>query len=181
MSNIGSEDFSDYSSFQYTDEMPLIDQFTPVTIILIILMLVAIVLTIIALWKLFNKAGDKGWKSIIPVYNIYTFFKIWSRPAFFWISLGLYFANIIAIFISDQTESVSIYLISILVMVGFYVTLTVFLILTLHQLSKSFGHGAPFTLGLIFLNTIFIMIIAFEKSKYVPTGKYKKSKKLNNE
>jgi hypothetical protein len=32
------------------------------------------------LWKIFEKAGEKGWKSIIPIYNIYIFFKIVNIP-----------------------------------------------------------------------------------------------------
>ncbi len=34
------------------------------------------VIQIIAMWKLYGKAGEKGWKSIIPVYNMVILFKI---------------------------------------------------------------------------------------------------------
>ena len=33
------------------------------------------VLTIIANWKIFTKAGQAGWKSLIPIYNIVILFK----------------------------------------------------------------------------------------------------------
>ena len=33
------------------------------------------VLSVVALWKIFEKAGIEGWKSIIPVYNIILVFK----------------------------------------------------------------------------------------------------------
>ena len=36
-----------------------------------------------------------------------------------------------------------------------------------HQLSKKFGYGVGFTLGLIFLGIIFYPILAFGKSKYI--------------
>lgn len=36
-----------------------------------------------------------------------------------------------------------------------------------HKLSKAFGHGIGFTLGLIFLNPIFMLILAFGGSQYV--------------
>ena len=36
----------------------------------IVILLVIAILQIIALWKVFKKAGEKGWKSIIPFYNI---------------------------------------------------------------------------------------------------------------
>ena len=34
------------------------------------------VLTIVANWVLFMKAGEAGWKSIIPIYNAYVLFQI---------------------------------------------------------------------------------------------------------
>lgn len=34
------------------------------------------VLTIIALWKVFAKAGEPGWASIVPFYNAYVQFRI---------------------------------------------------------------------------------------------------------
>ena len=53
------------------------------TAYLIVCIIVA-VLTIIATWKIFTKAGEKGWKSIIPLYNTYLFFKItWGNGWFF--------------------------------------------------------------------------------------------------
>ena len=41
-------------------------------------LLIAIV-AIIAYWKIFTKAGEAGWKSIIPFYNVYTLLKIGNR------------------------------------------------------------------------------------------------------
>jgi len=45
------------------------------------------VLLIIAYWKMFTKAGEKGWKAIIPIYNEYVAFKLaWKDGAKnFWI------------------------------------------------------------------------------------------------
>jgi len=34
------------------------------------------VLTIIALWKIFTKAGEHGWASIVPLYNAYVQFRV---------------------------------------------------------------------------------------------------------
>src|ERR1700744_3698770 len=45
---------------------------------------VIIVLTIAGLWKIFEKAGEKGWKALIPVYNYYVWLKIVKRP-WWWI------------------------------------------------------------------------------------------------
>ena len=34
------------------------------------------ILIIVANWKLFTKAGEEGWKCLIPVYNVYVVIKI---------------------------------------------------------------------------------------------------------
>ena len=53
----------------------------------IIGLLIALVL-IVAMWKVFTKAGQPGWASIIPIYNIYIWCKIVGRP-WWWILLML--------------------------------------------------------------------------------------------
>lgn len=48
-------------------------------VFMLIWTIVAIILAIpaiITLWVLFTKAGQPGWKAIVPIYNIYTFGKI---------------------------------------------------------------------------------------------------------
>ena len=44
--------------------------------IFLIISLVLVVLQIIAMWKLFTKAGEEGWKAIIPIYNLVILYKI---------------------------------------------------------------------------------------------------------
>ena len=39
-------------------------------------LLVFYVLQIIVWWRLFEKAGEEGWKSIIPIYNVWIAFNI---------------------------------------------------------------------------------------------------------
>ena len=41
----------------------------------------------IALWKAFTKAGEAGWKAIIPFYNIYIMFKIAGYKNWFWYTI----------------------------------------------------------------------------------------------
>lgn len=43
---------------------------------LYIILLVLCVLLIIAQWKIFTKAGEAGWKSLIPIYSTYILFKV---------------------------------------------------------------------------------------------------------
>ena len=46
-------------------------------------------LIIVAMWKVFTKAGQPGWASIIPIYNLYIWCKIVGRP-WWWILLMLF-------------------------------------------------------------------------------------------
>jgi signal peptidase I len=45
-------------------------------------------LLFIALYGLFTKAGEKGWKGLVPIYNIYVWLKIIDRP-WWWLLLTL--------------------------------------------------------------------------------------------
>ena len=94
------------------------------------------VLIIVANWKIFEKAGEPGWKAIIPFYNIYTEFKL------FWGNGWLFLLELIPI-----------------------VNIVVAIIL-LSKMSKSFGHGAGYTVGLLFLPYVFLPMLGFGGDTY---------------
>lgn len=102
----------------------------------IIIYLGIIVLMIASMWKVFTKAGKPGWAAIIPIYNVIILLEIIGKPAW-WIIL---------------------YLIPL-------VNIVVAIIIT-NLLSKSFGKGTGFTLGLIFLGFIFLPILGFGSATY---------------
>ena len=57
-----------------------------------VFIIVCIILLIpfhIGLWKLFEKAGRKGWESLIPVYDLYVIQKITGKPAY-WVIAALF-------------------------------------------------------------------------------------------
>lgn len=47
------------------------------------------ILQVIANWRIFTKAGEAGWKSIIPVYGDYISYKIAWQTGYFWMALLL--------------------------------------------------------------------------------------------
>jgi hypothetical protein len=98
--------------------------------------LVVFVIMIAAMWRIFTKAGEEGWKAIIPIYNIVVLLKIVGRPWWWLVLMLIPIVNVV---------------------VG---------IVVMNDLSKSFGHGVGFTLGLIFLPFIFYLILAFGSSQY---------------
>ena len=98
-------------------------------------LLIALLL-IVAMWKVFTKAGQPGWASIIPIYNLYVWCKIVGRP-WWWILLMLIpFVNFII------------------------------LIILCIDTAKSFGKGAGFGIGLAFLGIIFWPILGFGSAQY---------------
>lgn len=126
----------------------------------IVVVLILTVLWIVANWKIFTKADEAGWKSIIPIYNQYTLFKLTWKTSMFWIMLALSFVSGIVTSLMDNTAGE---VISAIVLIA----AAVINIMQMHQQSKAFGHGAGFTCGLVFLNTIFVMILAFGSSQYL--------------
>ncbi len=106
---------------------------------LLIYLVVMVLLYIVPLWKIFVKAGQPGWASIIPIYNFYVMLQIAQKPTW-WLVLILLvpIANII------------------------------FLIMTIHGISVNFGKDAGFTVGMILLPFIFIPILGYGSAKYTP-------------
>ena len=108
--------------------------------IILVIYLVLIVIGIAAFWKVFTKAGEEGWKAIIPFYNVYVLLRIVGRPGWWLILLLIPFVNFI-----------------------------IWIIVAL-DLAKSFGKGTGFGVGLIFLGPIFMLILGFGDARYVGPG-----------
>lgn len=64
-----------------------------------LLSLVVVVLLIVGWWKMFEKAGEAGWKSIIPFYNEYTYFRIAGRNGWGFILLLIPLVNIVVMLV----------------------------------------------------------------------------------
>lgn len=127
--------------------------------VIAVVSIVMYVLMVVAYWNIFKKAGEPGWKSIIPVYNSYILFKISWSTVIFWITLVIGFVTGILVNMDNTVATVIVSLLSI-------VTLVIS-IMQCYKLSKAFGHGVGFTLGLIFFSPIFMLILAFGSSQYV--------------
>ena len=153
--------------------------------------IVVFVLTIVSSWLLYNKAGEPGWAAIIPFYSSYVRFKIAGKKKLYWGYLASVIAVIVGYFILiyeviaigfsafsapysyyDSTYGYSsvimdhigmIIVALILLFVGGIATL-VFAILMNIGLAHAFGQGAGFACGLIFLNVIFLCIMAFNRN-----------------
>ncbi len=54
-----------------------------------------LLIVIISLWKIFEKAGEEGWKAIIPFYNAYILFRIAGQSGWNFILLFIPIVNLI--------------------------------------------------------------------------------------
>lgn len=107
-----------------------------------ILYVAVIILIIVSWWKIFTKAGKPGWAILIPFYNVIIMLQIVGKPWWWLLLMLIPIVNI------------------------------VFVIWMINLLSKSFGRGSGFTIGLIFLSFIFLPILGLGDSKYAgPAGK----------
>ena len=116
------------------------------------LLLVAfIVLNIVANWKIFTKAGQAGWASIIPFYNKYIEFKIyWGNGLLFLVPLVLSLLGFIPL------------LGTLLVIASIVIN-----VVTQYKKAVSFGQCVGFTIGLVLLAPIFNMILGFGQYQYL--------------
>ena len=135
------------------------------------------ILSIIAWWRIFAKAGEKGWKAIIPFYNMYVMYKLFWKVAIFIVMLVLstlavigYIIVIYGIVAAFYSGSSGMFMAGVLLLVACAIVALVLQIIFYNKLAKAFGHGAGFTVGLIFLNVIFLLILAFGSSRYLGGG-----------
>jgi hypothetical protein len=101
-----------------------------------IVVLAVAVLLIVSFWKVFTKAGQPGWGSLVPIYNLYLMCKIAGRPGW-WLLLML------------------------IPLVNFVVAIVLGI-----DIAKNFGRGVGFGIGLAFLGPVFYPILAFSDAQY---------------
>lgn len=115
-------------------------------------------------WRIFSKAGVAGWKSLIPFYSTIVQFDLtWDRKwAYVFLGSGVA-NNVIRSMIEEGNTSATLGMISNILTIV-YIALN---ILSMYYLARSFGKGKKFTLGLYFLEPLFIIILAYGKSRYL--------------
>ena len=104
--------------------------------IYLLIYLAFIILVLVSTWKLYKKAGRKGWESIVPIYSNIVLIQIAELPLWYIALFFIPFANIYAIF-------------------KIYIEVA-------HKFGKSTGFGVLMTL----FSPICIPILAFGKAEY---------------
>lgn len=102
----------------------------------VVISLVICVLLIVAMWKVFEKAGEAGWKSIVPFLNMYTMFKIAMGNGWLFLLSFVPCANVV---------------------VG---------LICMWKLNKAFGQGVGMFLVMLFFTPIAWLMLGFGSAQY---------------
>lgn len=153
----------------------LIRAYQEVSMVVNIASIAITVFTIVCMWKVFTKAGEGGWKILIPIYNVYIQFKIANAKKRFWacflLTLAIpvilatmiegiiYEMQMLGACIIDNDRAIRLLAILILALVVYIINVTVNF-----SMAKAFGLPGIFGLGLWLLPFIFYAIIAFSGS-----------------
>lgn len=126
------------------------------------------ILQIIANWRIFTKAGEAGWKSIIPVYSDYVSYKIAWQTGYFWLTVILSVISSVAQgFAEPNADNMMILTIVSLIRI----IMAIISIMYSVKLARAFGRGIGFAIGLIFLQPIFMLILGFGDDQYFGADK----------
>lgn len=115
------------------------------------------IISITAYWKIFKKAGQRGWAAIIPVYNTY----VMSQIAFG--NSSYFIASIILAIVSITAQFAEISILTVLTMIA-AIILAIFYYI---RLCKVFGKSGGFAVALIFFPFIFLPVLAFGNFEYI--------------
>ena len=99
---------------------------------------IVLVVSIVCNWRLFVKMGEPGWKSLIPIYNLYVMFQHICGKGWMFLTTLIPLVNIvIALMFAWKTF-------------------------------RRFGKSALFCLLGLFFYPICLLIIAFDNSTFIP-------------
>ena len=98
-------------------------------------------LAVVGLWKCFSKAGEAGWKAIVPIYNVVIMLRLAGKPGWWFLLLLIPFVNIY-----------------------FGIVFTI-------AFGKAYERSVLFSIiMLLFLSPIGLLIVGFGGSRYVGPG-----------
>lgn len=98
--------------------------------------LIILIAVIVGMWKVFEKAGEYGWASLIPFYNLWVLNRIGGKEWYWFIAYLIPLINIVA-----------------------------FIFLSL-AIARKYGQPTVFGVGLFLLPFIFYPILGFGAAQY---------------
>lgn len=142
--------------------------------VMLVVSLAMAVLQIIAQWKLFEKAGEHGWASLIPLYNYFVMTRIATGSNFLgWIYMAIcgvyialtFVANIILGFSSGDEVGIA-YIMIMLALFGLMIPVCVIAGYVSYMFGKSYGKPTAWNVCMIFFAPILMIIMGFDKNAF---------------
>lgn len=133
--------------------------------------IVMLIFLIVAEWKIFERFGEKPWKSLIPYYSSYVMYKHTWKPSAFWFYVVMNESFIILTRISEEAADRApqgLMATGLLFLALPFGTLAMINnIMAAIRLGDSFGKGIGFKIGIALFYTPFVAILAFSKAPYL--------------
>ena len=135
-----------------------------IILIPILLFIVIIsILQIIGQWKLFKKAGKKGWEAIIPYYNMWTLIEISGCK--WWYFLIIIGSSLLSFYISFNINESTHFSINMLEGIGLLIYYFIIYCVN-YNIAKKFNKDHGFAIGLTLIPFVFYLILGFGKYKF---------------
>ncbi len=131
--------------------------------IFLLIIIASSIVEIIGKWKLFKKAGKKGWEAIIPYYNTWTLVEISGcKWWFIFIIIGSSLISVNFNYNINETTNISI---NSLDLIGSAINFFGMLCIN-YNISKKCNKDMSYAIGLTILPFIFYPMLGFGKSKF---------------
>lgn len=127
-----------------------------------IFILIEYILFVAAEWKILTKAGEKGWKALIPVYDVYLSHHIVGMShVWFILEVIVWIIELVLEIFEGIPDWIGLV---------FGIAITIFTIISelvhILRLCDCFGKGRSFRVGMILIPNVFWLILAFGDSKF---------------
>ncbi len=133
---------------------------------MLIFSLAVLLFMLIAMWRVYTKAGEKGWKCLIPIYGTYVYWRIgWTGEKFlviFFGGLGIGLLNLILGYLGRVGAVIAAIVAAVWAVYVIYLSFKMAITMA-HRFGKSTAFGV---LGLVFFAIIGIPILAFGSADY---------------
>ena len=135
--------------------------------------LISIIPVTIGMAKTFERTGQPSWAALVPVYNMIVLQRVAGLPWYGILPIliipfvGINAALAIPIKYLDGAADTARIELLVSAVIGGLIAFLFWITWVHHHISRRFGHGIGFTLGLTLLAPIFWLILDFGDSKYL--------------
>ena len=129
-------------------------------------LLSGVILTYCIRWFIFQKAGEKGWKALIPFYSDYINYKIaWDGRIYLALLVGTIASSVLGALFGLINAGLGM-VVSVIISTVVAGAKAVASMILQFKFARAFGKNDYFAVGLYFLNNVFAAILAFGECKY---------------